>query len=710
VGPGIAGFVTGSEYERPGPDRLYTDYGRQSQTWGEDFEKHWYRFMLWGRLSYNADLPDSHFRQVFATRFGPQFGPKLYDVQSIASKIMPLVNSFHWNYMNFDWAGEACINLNATINTARDGKGVNPSYRETGDYRGNFNNIREWIFNWTIDDEDFIGIPEYVGNLIAGVKKGPGEEKRQSPEDVANSLDRYVGQIQLGLKELTARPDMPGYKEAVSWKWDLRLLEYLGGYYAEKTRGGTDLLYYWCTGDTAAQQRAISALTKAREHWLKLVELGDKVYALPKVSIYPTLEWSLYLKDVDQDIAFAKGPPAFRSRTSSRAVMVPPFNDPREVAKFERQIKAGQDSALRSSQTVQITEVDSSSVGPFGFWVNTMINRKAGYLNLRKMAGGRMAGIGYFTYPLAPSDKTWCVLYNDFGIVNKVWYGGKVIFDVTKQSPEALRKGLVFLRDAKNGPLTIRCDDVEGQPWGCLIRHEYKDSYTVSWQSPGPGTAVLTIKNNFPQLEMKGVKLRAVPWSTGWRVTPSETTVNVGAEAEAKFVLKQTAASSELCGLTIEARHGSEQHSTFILTELPGLNTFPARMGGDGFWRAEKIDGKWAMISQPEVSSPFIYYDVRKTYLYDVDKDVVLSIEYYDPGQAQEINIDYDSHLDGPGDGAFHRLVMTTTGQKGWCTQRIVLPRAKFKDREQGYADFRLSGPEGKPIHVGRVDVLDRQR
>ncbi|MGA2752036.1 MAG: hypothetical protein ABSG59_25005, partial [Verrucomicrobiota bacterium] len=62
------------------------------------------------------------------------------------------------------------------------------------------------------------------------------------------------------------------------------------------------------------------------------------------------------------------------------------------------------------------------------------------------------------------------------------------------------------------------------------------------------------------------------------------------------------------------------------------------------------------------------------------------------------------------GDGAFHRLVMTTTGQKGWCTQRIVLPRAKFKDREQGYADFRLSGPEGKPIHVGRVDVLDRQR
>jgi hypothetical protein len=64
---------------------------------------------------------------------------------------------------------------------------------------------------------------------------------------------------------------------------------------------------------------------------------------------------------------------------------------------------------------------------------------------------------------------------------------------------------------------------------------------------------------------------------------------------------------------------------------------------------------KWAMISQPEASSPFIYYEVRNTYPYDVDKDVVLSIEYYDPGQVQAINIDYDSHLDGPGDGAFHR-------------------------------------------------------
>ncbi len=710
VGPGIAGYVMGSEYERPGPDRLYSDYGRRHQTWTQDFEKHWYRFMLWGRLGYNTSLPDSHFRQVFATRFGSPFGPRFCDVQTVASKIMPLVESFHWNYMNFDWAGESCVNLNSTINTARDGKGRNPNYRELGDYRGNFNNIREWIFNWTIDDEEFIGIPEYVGNLMAGARKGPGEEKRQSPEDVADTLDRYAGQIEEGLKQLVPEPGMPGYSEAVSWQWDLRLLAHLARYYAGKTRGGTDLLYYWCTGDAAAQQRAIAALTRAREHWLELVDLGGRVYTFPKVSIYPQLEWSQYVRDVDRDIALAKGPPTFKSRTYSRAVAVPLFKNPQEVAEFERKIETGHDPVMAGGQTVQISEVDPSSAGPFKFWIDSMTNRKAGHVNLQKAAGDNKGRIGYFTWPLAPGDKTWCVLHSEFGSASKVWYGGKVVFDVRKDGPEALKRGLAFSRDAKQEQLTIRCDAEDDRPWGCSLRHEYKDSYTLVCESGGTATVVVTVKNNFPQREIKNVRLMPIPWSGGLQVSPSEVELNVKTEAEARFVLKQVSASAEWCGLTVEARHGSEQHSAFIFPELPALNTSPARMEGDGFWRAEKIDGRWAMISQPETASPFIYYDVRKSYLYDIDKDVVLSVEYHDPGQAQEISIDYDSHLDGPGDGAFHRVVMTTTGEKGWHTQTIVLPRAKFKDREQGYADFRLSGPEGKAISIGRVDILDRRK
>jgi hypothetical protein len=426
--------------------------------------------MLWGKLGYNPNLPDSYFRQVFATRFGPQFGPKFLEVETAASKILPLVESFHWNYMNFDWAGEACVNLSPSNNTARDGKGKDRSYRDLGDLKTNFNNIRAWIFNWTIDDEDFIGIPEYVGNLMTGVKKWPGEEKRMSPEEVADALDGYAAQIEQGLKELTPQPDMPGYKEAVSWEWDLQLLAYLSRYYAEKTRGGTDLLYYWCTGDAAAQQRAIASMTKCKDYWLKIVDLGGKVYTFPDINLYRDLVWSKYLKDVDMDIVFAQGAPAFKLRKSSRVVSFP-----QDVAKFENEIESGLDPMQSSSLSVEITEVDSSAADKFGFWINTMTNRKVAFVDLRKADGGRDTGVGYFTYPLTQSDKPWCVLNNDFGSVSKVWYGGKLIFDPKKQGSGKLKKGLAFQRDPKNGSLIIRCDGIKGRLWGCSPRHEYRD-------------------------------------------------------------------------------------------------------------------------------------------------------------------------------------------------------------------------------------------
>jgi hypothetical protein len=718
VGPGIAGYVTGSEYERPGPDRLYTDYGKEYQTWTQDFEKHWYRFMLWGKLGYNLNLPDSYFRQVFATRFGPQFGPKLLQIQTTASKIIPLVDSFHWNYMNFDWAAEACMNPNPIINTARDGKGRRPNYRELGQPSNNFNNIREWIFNWTIDDEEFIGIPEYIGNLLAGVKKGPGEEKKQSPEDVANSLDRWATEIDQGLKGLTLDPSMPAYKEAVSWVWDLQMLAYLGHYYAEKTRGGTDLLYYWCTGDTDAQQRAIASLTKAKGYWLELTSLGDKIYKMPKTSIYPDLQWSKYLKDVDDDIAFAKGGPAFKSRTAERTVTVPKFSSPLDVEKFEKQIVAGLDPLKENSSSVEITQIDVRSSRPFDFWIETMTNRKAGYINMRKASGGADTGIGYFTYPMYKTDKVWCILANDLGSVDKIWYGGKVLYDVKKQGAEILRKGLVFRYQANNGPLTVRCDGVKGQMWGCMLRHEYKDTFTLTTELRGAGTIDLTVTNNFPGTEIKDLKLNATPWADGWQVTPSNTTLNVADQATAQFTVTQGSSAQDWSGVTLQAEYRGEQRSTGIFPDVPGLNIIPVSPQGDGLWRTEMIDGKWAMLTEPENDSMFIYFNVRDSFLKDIDKDVVLSIDYYDTGEVQPLTVHYDSAFDEAAEGTWHEVVAQTKGVKGWQNLTVTLPRARFANRENYSADFRLSGPSSKsiesgpntkPLRVGKVEIANQK-
>ncbi|HMC59474.1 MAG TPA: hypothetical protein VKJ01_09805, partial [Candidatus Solibacter sp.] len=49
-GPDTAGFVEGSEVDVPGPDRIHTETAKAHLDWQYKFEKHWFRYMLWGRV------------------------------------------------------------------------------------------------------------------------------------------------------------------------------------------------------------------------------------------------------------------------------------------------------------------------------------------------------------------------------------------------------------------------------------------------------------------------------------------------------------------------------------------------------------------------------------------------------------------------------------------------------------------------------------
>ena len=56
-GPDSAGFVEGSEIFVPGVDRIHTEAARSHVDWQYEFEKQWFRYMLWGRLGYALDEP-----------------------------------------------------------------------------------------------------------------------------------------------------------------------------------------------------------------------------------------------------------------------------------------------------------------------------------------------------------------------------------------------------------------------------------------------------------------------------------------------------------------------------------------------------------------------------------------------------------------------------------------------------------------------------
>jgi hypothetical protein len=70
--PDTAGFVEGSEVDVPGPDRIHTEAAKAHLDWQYKFEKHWFRYMLWGRVGYNAAEPDAtwlgHFRRASERR------------------------------------------------------------------------------------------------------------------------------------------------------------------------------------------------------------------------------------------------------------------------------------------------------------------------------------------------------------------------------------------------------------------------------------------------------------------------------------------------------------------------------------------------------------------------------------------------------------------------------------------------------------------
>lgn len=165
---GSDGYVWGREFVSTDPDSP-----RQLEV-----EKHWYNFMLWGRLAYNPDLSNDFFEQAIQHRFPGKPSGKLQEVWARASKIIPAVNREHWHDWDFQWAVEVCSGKN--------------KYH-------------------AITDECW---------------KAGGSK----------AADEIQGHAEFVLHEL---PELKKYKDDLSWQrtlGDIEAMAHLGSYYAEKIR------------------------------------------------------------------------------------------------------------------------------------------------------------------------------------------------------------------------------------------------------------------------------------------------------------------------------------------------------------------------------------------------------------------------------------------------------------------------------------------
>ncbi|HWR50876.1 MAG TPA: hypothetical protein VN428_07195 [Bryobacteraceae bacterium] len=284
------GFMYGTEFKIPGEDRIHSAAASKHVTWKYEWQRRWYTKMLWGRLGYDADLPEQRLHGQLAERFGPRAARPLYLALQNASRLMLEVTNFHWNYMDYDWWVEGCV-----------GPADNRQPR-TGDA---FHDVHEFIYNYTIEDR-WLNIPEYVERMLTpGVSRSGGH---LTPYDVADRVEADARSA------LARHAEAAALVNGATGEWectssDIRALAELGLYYAEKIRGATDLMFAYRSKDKERQASAVRHLEAAVGHWEKLTTINDSHYKPHIIISHSTTEpysWGKYLPHVKNDVEIAR--------------------------------------------------------------------------------------------------------------------------------------------------------------------------------------------------------------------------------------------------------------------------------------------------------------------------------------------------------------------------------------------------------------------
>jgi len=234
-------------------------YGSDQWIWGREFlsrdpenprqieiVKHWYNWMLWGRLGYDPGLGNERFVQILQEKFPEVDAEKLFTAWQEASMIYPTTTGFHWGSLDFQWYIEACKS--------------HPRYsmNETG-----FHDVHRFISLPPHLKSGFQSIPNYVKITLEG-----GSSELLSPLDASLKLHGHSDKA----LEIVETLDAGGNKELGVTLSDIRIIGLLGKYYAHKIAGATNFALYQESKEKSYQHEAVNQLTQAQEFWDKYVE------------------------------------------------------------------------------------------------------------------------------------------------------------------------------------------------------------------------------------------------------------------------------------------------------------------------------------------------------------------------------------------------------------------------------------------------------
>jgi hypothetical protein len=270
-------------------------YGSDQYIWGREFfstepesprqlevAKHWYHWLIWGRLGYNPNLSDERFVKILQNRFPQICGQSLFDAWQEASMIYPTVTGFHWGPLDFQWYIEACKS--------------HPGYAKTP--RG-FHDVNRFITLAPHKGTDNISIPDYV-KAVAQHKQLDGA----TPIEIAQRIHEHADKALEILETLEPGVD----KELRLTLGDIRAVANLGKYYAHKIRGSVEVALYRDNQNSKHQQIAVDELTEAAKYWMRYISIASSQYENPIwFNRVGRVDWNDLIEQVLNDIKIAGG-------------------------------------------------------------------------------------------------------------------------------------------------------------------------------------------------------------------------------------------------------------------------------------------------------------------------------------------------------------------------------------------------------------------
>lgn len=240
------------------PQYRYYDY---------EFQRYWYFFKLFGRLTYDPQTPASEWNREFASRVGAAAAPYVQEALSRASEILPEITAY-------------CL-PDELYSTTRGW----PERQRQGD-------LAEYLKATPSDTAQFESLNNAAEDILAGRRSA-----RMTPEKTSAWFQKKATDIrrQIALAEQNAGQHQS--KEFASTIVDLKILADLAEYHSQRVLAGLSFALFEKTHDLNMIDDAIEHEDEAVNAWAKIVKDAGDVYNFDLMMGLPQYDLSGHWRD-----------------------------------------------------------------------------------------------------------------------------------------------------------------------------------------------------------------------------------------------------------------------------------------------------------------------------------------------------------------------------------------------------------------------------